>query len=95
MIINLIHKLLPTVFNRPAIFEVSKLFKRNYFERMTSREFTVTMVDATGVICAAWYCVMKKTFQASGALSARRSNNGDITRDILLGSHGSQNCQNG
>ena len=60
VIINLIHKLLPTVFNRPAIFEVSNsLYSYDDVERMMRRENLLVTMVVFGVICAAWYCVMK------------------------------------
>ncbi len=60
VIINLIHKLLPTVFNRPAIFEVSNsLYSYDDIERMMRRENLLVTTVVFGVICAAWYCVMK------------------------------------
>ncbi len=60
VIINLIHKLLPTVSNRPAIFEVSNsLYSYDDVERMMRRENLLVTMVVFGVICAAWYCVMK------------------------------------
>lgn len=72
VIINLIHKLLPTVFDRPAIFEVSNsMYSYDEVEKMMRQENLLATTVVFGTICAVWYFVMRNfpgAVRAVGAL---------------------------